>query len=101
MNSQPDETPLEVPEVDAFEQRQSAGGESGESGEEEQRPLPEDVPEADALEQRTPLRSNGPAAAPDLSAEEAAEADAIEQASGTPGSDEDDYPFAGEVKEQG
>jgi len=99
MNSQPDETPLEVPEVDAFEQRQPAGGESGE---EEQRPLPEDVPEADALEQRTPLRSNGPPAAPDLSAEEAAEADAIEQAAGTPGSDEDDYPFAGEVEpEQG
>jgi hypothetical protein len=98
MNSQPDETPLEVPEVDAFEQRQSAGGEPGE---EEQRPLPEDVPEADALEQRSPLRSNGPPAAPDLSAEEAAEADAVEQAAGTTGSDEEDYPFAGEVKEQG
>jgi hypothetical protein len=97
MNSQPDETPLEVPEADALEQRQPAGGESGD---EEQRPLPEGVPEADALEQRTPLRSNGPAAAPDLSAEEAAEADAIEQAAGTPGSDDDDYPFAGEVQEQ-
>ena len=97
MNSQQDETPLEVPDVDAYEQRQPAGGESGD---EEQWPLPMDVPEADALEQRTPLRSNGPAAAPDLSAEEAAEADAIEQAAGTPGSDEDDYPFAGEVPEQ-
>lgn len=69
MNSQPEETPLEVPEVDAFEQRQPAGGEYAD---EEQRPLPEDVPEADALEQRTPLRSNGQPAAPDLSAEEAA-----------------------------
>ena len=98
MNSQPDETPLEVPDVDAFEQRQSAGGESGD---EEQRPLPEGVPEADALEQRTPLRSNGPPAAPDLPAGEAAEADAIEQAAGTPASDEEDYPFAGEVPEQG
>ncbi|MFC9351452.1 hypothetical protein [Arthrobacter sp. NPDC057013] len=96
MNSQPDETPLEVPEVDAFEQRQPAGPE----GDEEPRPLPEDVPEADALEQRTPLRSNGAAAAPDLSAEEAAEADAIEQAAGTPGNDDDDYPFAGEVPEE-
>ncbi|MFE4833829.1 hypothetical protein ACFRAU_04005 [Arthrobacter sp. NPDC056691] len=93
MNSQPDETPLEVPEVDAFEQRQTAGGESGD---EEQGPLPEDVPEADALEQRTPLRSNGPAAAPDLSADQSAEADALEQATGTPGSDEDDYPPAAE-----
>ncbi|MDQ0863663.1 hypothetical protein [Arthrobacter globiformis] len=100
MNSQPDETPLEVPEADAFEQRQPAGGESGD--EEQQQPLPEDVPEADALEQRTPLRPNGSPAAPDLSAEEAAEADAIEQSAGTPGSDEDDYPFAGEVEpEQG
>jgi hypothetical protein len=98
MNSQPDETPLEVPEADAFEQRQPAGGESGD---EEQRPLPEDVPEADALEQRAPLRSNGPAAAPDLSAEEAAEADAIEQAAGTSGNDDDDYPFVGEVPEEG
>ncbi|MFC9333626.1 hypothetical protein [Arthrobacter sp. NPDC057009] len=98
MNSQPDETPLEVPETDAFEQRQAAGGESGE---EEQQPLPVDVPEADALEQRTPLRSNGPGAVPELSAEEAAEADAIEQAAGTPGNDEEDYPFAGELPEQG
>ena len=99
MNSQPDETPLEVPEVDAFEQRQAAGGESGD---EEQQPLPADVPEADALEQRTPLMSNGPGALPELSAEEAAEADAIEQAAAMPGTDEDDYPFAGEVPpEQG
>ena len=97
MNSQPDETPLEVPEADAFEQRQSAGGESGD---EEQRPLPEGVPEADALEQRTPLRSNGPGAAPDLSADQSAEADALEQAAGTPGNDDDDYPFAGEVPEE-
>lgn len=98
MNSQPEETPMEVPEADAFEQRLPA---MPDAGAHEADPLPEDASEADVLEQRTPLVSWDPAdlAAPDLSAEEAAEADAIEQAAGTPGNDEEDYPFAGEVPE--
>jgi hypothetical protein len=98
MSNQPEETPMEVPEADAVEQRLSA---IPDPGGDEFNPLPEDAPEADVLEQRSPLGSRPlpDAPAPDLSAEEAAEADAIEQAAGTPGSDEEDYPFAGEVPE--
>jgi hypothetical protein len=98
MSNQPEETPMEVPEADAVEQRLSA---IPDAGGEEFNPLPEDAPEADVLEQRTPLVSTPlpDVPAPDLSTEKAAEADAFEQALGTPGSDEDDYPFVGEEPE--
>ena len=99
MNSQPEETPIEVPEADAVEQRLPA---TPEAGTDELYPLPEDAPEADVLEQRTPLvsQSLSDIPAPGLSAEDAAEADAIEQAEGMPGGDEDDYPFAAEQPEE-
>lgn len=94
MSNQPEETPLEVPEADAVEQRLSA---IPDAGGDEFNPLPDDASEADVLEQRTPLVATPlPDAAPDLPAERAAEADALEQSAGTPGSDEDDYPFVGE-----
>jgi hypothetical protein len=100
MSNQPEETPLEVPEADALEQRQPATPEAGGDGSELD-PLPVDADEADVLEQRTPLVSTtmSDVPAPDLSAEEAAEADALEQSATTPGGDEDDYPFAGEEPE--
>lgn len=99
MNSQPEETPIEVPEADALEQRLPA---TPEAGTDELYPLPEDAPEADVLEQRTPLVSQSLAdvPAPGLSDEDAAEADAIEQAEGMPGGDEEDYPFGAEQPEE-
>lgn len=95
MSNQPEETPMEVPEADAVEQRQPA---IPDAGVDEFNPLPDDAPEADVLEQRTPLVSTPlpDVLASDLAAEKAAEADALEQAVGTPGGDEDDYPFVGE-----
>ena len=51
MSNQPEETPLEVPEADAVEQRLSA---IPDAGGDEFNPLPDDASEADVLEQRTP-----------------------------------------------
>jgi hypothetical protein len=98
MNVQPEpETPSDVPEADALEQRKPALPEASEepvgAGQ-----LPDDAPEADVIEQRTDV---GPVNSGSLgmvggASTEAAEADLVEQAMASSFDDEEDYPEARE-----
>src|SRR4051812_37727416 len=99
IGSQP-ETPRDLPEADALEQRKPVLPEESEGAEGAVvlDPLPDDAPEADVIEQRADVRpvNTGLAGIAGAAEADAAEADLVEQALAPSPHDDEDYPDASE-----
>lgn len=96
IGSQP-ETPRDLPEADALEQRKPVLPEEPE-GAVVLDPLPDDAPEADVIEQRADVRpvNTGLAGIAGAAEADAAEADLVEQALAPSPHYDEDYPDASE-----